>query len=103
MNVQHSPSAIPSMKVHKKSTLDTSERFVMECPPDVQCSVVFCSGSAGGKLVCGDVPAGSALRLSLYRARLLEGSDHRRGAHHYTRLHHDLRDLLQGKCIYLPG
>lgn len=62
---------------------------------------VFGSGSAGWKLIGGDLPAGPAVRLPLRGAGLLEGPDRRRGAGDHTRLHHDLRDLFQGtgqKC-----
>ena len=35
----------------------------------------------------GDVPAGAAVRLPLYRAGLLEWAEGRRGAAHHTRIH----------------
>lgn len=47
------------------------------------------SGSADWPVVGGDVPAGSADRLPLCGAGLLEGPAARRGALHHPRVHHD--------------
>lgn len=60
--VQQLPPAMPSAKLHKESTLFTSERFVTESPPDVR-ALLF---SAAGQL------AGNS-SVEMYRQVLLSG------------------------------
>lgn len=55
-----------------------------------------CSWSVLWRVLSGDVPSVSAVRLPLSGAGLLEGQTSRWRAHHYPRLHHDNRDPLQG-------
>ena len=72
--------------------------FVDEQLPKVAFFACFtCSWPARRELLRWDVQAGSLVRVSVHWTGLLEGSYHRRRARHYTRIHHDLWNLLQGK------
>lgn len=57
---------------------------------------VWCSWTARRELFGRDVQTGSPVRVPLHWTGLLEGSHHRRGARHHSRLHHDNWNLLQG-------
>lgn len=63
-----------------------------------ECLLYLClgcfSGPAGRKLLRRDVQTSSPGWLPVRGIGCLEGTDHRRGACHHTRIHHDLRNLL---------
>lgn len=63
-----------------------------------ECLLYLClgcfSGPAGRKLLRRDVQTSSPGWLPVRGIGCLERTDHRRGACHHTRIHHDLRNLL---------
>lgn len=59
--------------------------------------LTFYSWPAGWKLLRRDVSPSAPVWLSLCGAGLLEGTDCRRGASHHPWVHHDHRNILQGR------
>lgn len=58
---------------------------------------LFCSWPVGWKLVCRDVSPGASVWMSLCGAGLLEGKDCGGRACHHPWIHHDNRNILQGR------
>lgn len=59
--------------------------------------LVFYSWPAGWKLLRRDVPSSAPVRLSLCGVGLLERTDCRGGTSHHPWVHHDNRNILQGR------
>lgn len=58
---------------------------------------LFCSWPVGWELLCRDVSPGAPVWMSLCGAGLLEGKDRRGRARHHPWIHHDNRNILQGR------
>lgn len=58
---------------------------------------LFCSWPVGWELVCRDVSPGASVWMSLCGAGLLEGQDRWGRACHHPWIHHDNRNILQGR------
>lgn len=58
---------------------------------------LFCSWPVGWELLCRDVSPGASVWMSLCGAGLLEGKDCRGRACHHPWIHHDNRNILQGR------
>lgn len=85
--------AFPLLKISSRkpsvcSLLCGSLRFIL---------LTFYSWPAGWKLLRWDVSPSAPVWLSLCGAGLLEGTNCRRGASHHPWVHHDHRNILQGR------
>lgn len=58
---------------------------------------LFCSWPVGWELLCRDVSPGASVWMSMRGAGLLEGKDRRGRACHHPWIHHDNRNILQGR------